>query len=203
MSARGPLAYVLAVSVALIGTLLGGCGTIRAPPPAGRTATSAATVPRPAATASKVAQANASHEYPSSRPPPAQHPARPAISATAAISAFAETYINWNARTLGEQLTLLAASSVGQARSEMQLAAASTARDYELRRGGIANDGTVEAVAPLAGHSHVYIVVTLERTTSSNTSAYRGLRPAWHLTLATVTQVGPAQWALSGWQPEN
>ena len=35
----------------------------------------------------------------------------------------------------------------------MALAAAQTAGDYELQRGGIANSGTVEAVAPLAGHA--------------------------------------------------
>ena len=37
----------------------------------------------------------------------------------------------------------------------MQLAAAQTANDYELRRGGIANGGSVEAVAPLAGAGNV------------------------------------------------
>jgi hypothetical protein len=84
----------------------------------------------------------------------------------------------------------------------MQLAAANTARDYELRRGGIANSGTVEAIAPRSGSRDEYVVVTQERTTATNTTAYQGLRPAWHVTVATVTRVGPG-WVLSGWQPES
>ena len=48
-----------------------------------------------------------------------------------------------------------------------------------------------------------YAVVTRERTTAANTSAYRGLAPAWHVSLATVTQVSGGLWVLSAWQPEN
>jgi hypothetical protein len=97
----------------------------------------------------------------------------------------------------------LAAHSVGQARSALQLAAAQTAGDYELKRGGIANSGTVEAIAPLAGGGDQYVVVTREATTASNTTLYQGLRPAWHVAIATVRQVRPGVWALSGWQPQN
>jgi hypothetical protein len=97
----------------------------------------------------------------------------------------------------------LAAHSVGQARSAMQLAAAQTAADYELQRGGIANSGTVEAVAPLRGRANQYVVVTRELTTATATTAYRGLRPAWHLAIATVAQPTPGEWVLSGWQPQN
>ena len=97
----------------------------------------------------------------------------------------------------------LASRSVGQARAAMTLAAAQTAGDYELREGGIANSGAVEAVAPLSGHAGEYVVVTQESTSASNTTAYQGLRPAWHLALATVSQLPGGRWALSGWQPEN
>jgi len=83
------------------------------------------------------------------------------------------------------------------------LAAVQTAQDYELHRGGIANSGTVEAVAPMLGARAQYVVVTRELTTAANTTAYQGLRPAWHLALATVTQVKGAGWVLSAWQPEN
>ena len=86
----------------------------------------------------------------------------------------------------------LAARSVGQARAAMTLAAAQTAGDYELREGGIANSGAVEAVAPLSGHAGEYVVVTRESTSASNTTAYQGLRPAWHLALATVERSCPA-----------
>ena len=61
-------------------------------------------------------------------------------------------------------------------------------QDYELQRGGIANSGTVEAVAPLPGRRDQYVVVTRERTTATDTTAYQGLRPAWHVALATVVR---------------
>jgi hypothetical protein len=85
----------------------------------------------------------------------------------------------------------------------MQLAAAQTAKDYELARAGVANQGSVQAIAPLAGHAEEFAVVTLERTTAMNSTAYAGLAPAWHVAVATVTEVAPRRWVLSGWQPEN
>jgi hypothetical protein len=85
----------------------------------------------------------------------------------------------------------------------MSLAAAETAHDYELHRGGIANSGVVEAVAPVRDAANQYAVVTRERTTATNTSAYRGLQPAWHVSLATVTRVSGGLWVLSAWQPEG
>ena len=151
---------------------------------------------------SPVAQADATHEYPS--PPPPRQTADGGSEAPArAIRAFATAYINWNAHTVSNDMRSLAARSVAQARAAMTLAAAETAGDYELQRGGISNSGTVEAVAPLAGHAHEYVVVTRESTNATNTTAYQGLRPAWHLTIATVTQQRPGQWVVSGWQPED
>ncbi len=97
----------------------------------------------------------------------------------------------------------LATISVGQARAAVALLASQSAQDYELRRGGIANSGTVRAVAPVRGAGHEYAVVTVERTTATNTSAYDGLRPAWHLALATVARVRGGGWAVSSWQPES
>ncbi len=154
---------------------------------------------------SKVALAQTTHEYPSPAPAPApaQTAAGGAASAVQAVRAFASQYVNWTADTVAGQMGSLASESVGQARSAMQLAAAQTAQDYELQRGGIANSGTVEAVAPLLGRRDEYVVVTRELTTATNTSAYQGLRPAWHLALATVVQLRPGQWVLSRWQPES
>ncbi len=97
----------------------------------------------------------------------------------------------------------LAARSVGQARAAMTLAAAETAGDYELQQGGIANSGTVEAVAPLSGQPGEYVVITRESTTASNTTAYQGLKAAWHVALATARRMPGGGWALSYWQPEN
>ena len=155
----------------------------------------------PTGTTASVARAQTTHEYPSQLP--RQTATAEAASAIAAIRTFAGAYINWNAQTVANDMRALAARSVGQARSAVQLAAAQTANDYELRRGGIANSGSVRAVAPLAGASNRYVVVTRETTTATGTDAYQGLRPAWHLTIATVTSVPGGRWVLSGWQPES
>ncbi len=149
-----------------------------------------------------MAQAETTHEYPSPQPPE-QTAAVGWGSATAAVATFATAYINWNARTVSQDLRTLAARSIGQARSAMQLAAAQTASDYELQRGGIANQGKVQALAPLRGTPDQYVVVTRELTTATATTAYQGLQPAWHIAIATVTQQRPGQWVVSGWQPES
>jgi hypothetical protein len=153
-------------------------------------------------TSSKLAHAQATHEYPSPPTGP-QTAASSAAGPIAAIRSFARQYINWTADTVTARMRALASQSVGQARSEMQLAAASTAGDYELQRGGIANSGTVQAIAPLIARRNQYVVVTLERTTATATTAYEGLRPAWHLALATVVQLSTGAWAVSRWQPES
>jgi hypothetical protein len=119
------------------------------------------------------------------------------------VRSFASAYINWTADTVAGDMRALAARSIGQARSLLELAAAQTASDYELQRGGIANSGTVEAVAPLPGGGpDRYVVVTRESTTATNTTAYQGLQPAWHVAPATVARVG-GTWAVSGWQPQS
>lgn len=151
---------------------------------------------------SVIARAQAAHEHPSS-PGPAQAVADPSRAAKAAVNAFATAYINWTARSVAADMRRLAERSVGQARSAMQLAAAQTASDYELQRGGIANSGVVEAIAPLHGQRRQYVVVTRELTTATASTAYQGLAPAWHVAIATVTELAPGRWAVSGWQPEG
>ena len=159
--------------------------------------------PRPSSPASAaVARAQATHQYPSP-PAPAQRASAGAPSAVAAIAAFADAYINWDAQTVSADMRVLAAHSVGEARSATQLAAAQTAGDYELQRGGIANSGVVEAIAPLRGGTGRYAVVTRERTTATATTAYQGLRPAWHVAIATAVQTAPGQWVVSSWQPQS
>jgi hypothetical protein len=158
-------------------------------------------VARKQSSVSALAQAQATHEYPS--PPPPQSARGGAPDAMHAVRAFASAYINWTAATVSSDMSSLAARSVGQARSVVALAAAQTANDYELRRGGIGNSGQVVAVAPLQGTRYQFVVVTRELTTATNTAAYQGLAPAWHVALATVTRLGPARWVLNGWQPES
>jgi hypothetical protein len=150
----------------------------------------------------ELAQAQKTHEFPSRRPP-AERVAEGSPNAIAAIRAFATAYINWNAQSVSGDMRTLAARSIGQARSALSLAAAQTADDYELIHGGIANSGTVEAIAPLPGSRNHYVVVTRETTSATNTALYEHLRPAWHVAIATVRQVRPGRWALTGWQPES
>jgi hypothetical protein len=150
---------------------------------------------------SRVAVAQATHEYPSPKPPP-EIASGIASGAVQAVRTFVTAYINWTADTVAADMRGLAARSIGQARSALELAAAQTAADYQLQQGGISNSGAVEAVAPLPSASNQYIVVTREATAATNTNAYQGLRPAWHVAIATVSRV-PGGWVVSGWQPES
>jgi hypothetical protein len=149
----------------------------------------------------KLQVARAKHEYPSSRTP-REGVRGGAADAVRAVRAFATAYINWSADTVAADMRALAGRSIGQARSALELAAAQTASDYELQRGGIANSGTVEAIAPLPGVRDRYVVVTREATSATNTTAYDGLRPAWHVALATVARVAGG-WAVSDWEPQS
>jgi len=149
----------------------------------------------------KVAAADRTHEVPT--PAPAERVAGGWRTPEEAVDAFATRYINWNARDVSMQLRTLARVSVGQARSAMTQAASGTASDYELKQGGIANSGQVEAIATVAGARDQYAVVTRERTTATNSDEYQGLAPEWHLALATVTRTSGGLWVLSDWQPES
>jgi hypothetical protein len=198
-----------AVAAAIVMLAVGGCAGFGT----GATSTSAASSADPTATSttssasairttdSKLAEAQRSHEYPA--PPPRETTKRGAPTAVTAIEVFTIGYINWNAASLARTMRALAAISIGQARSEVSLAASQTAQDYELRRGGVANSGVVQAIAPVSGTRYQYAVVTRERTTATNNAAYQGLPPAWHLTLATVSRLRGGGWVVSGWQPEN
>jgi hypothetical protein len=149
----------------------------------------------------KITGAQSTHEARSPRSPK-QSTTGGSLSAATAIHRFAEAYINWTAGTVAADMRSLASTSVGQARSAVELAAAQTSSDYELQQAGVSNSGNVEAIAPLAAGADEYVVVTRESTRATNTTAYQGLRPAWHVTIATVEQVRPGVWVVSGWQPE-
>jgi hypothetical protein len=203
---------VAALELAAVLIVVAGCGGATAPAPPGRAAASvpgrravmppgrAASAASTSATSAAVATAQRTHEYP--YPAGRQTVIGGWRNPVQAVQVFATTYINWTAATVSDRLRALAEVSVGQARSAMALAAADTAGDYELQRGGIANAGVVEAIAPLAGGADRYAVVTEERTTATGTAAYRGLAPGWHLALATVTRVG-GLWVVSAWEPES
>jgi len=178
---------------------LGGCAGLALPPVQTTTATrSTATHGSPVV--AKLRRAQATHELPS---PATPQYAPGSASPAQAIRMFAERYVNWTAADVVRRMTALAGSSVGQARAAMTLTAAQVRGDRTLGEAGIANHGSVEAVAPLAGRGHRYVVVTREWTTATYTTAYEGLPPAWHVTLVTVSRVTGSRWAVSAWQPEN
>jgi hypothetical protein len=175
-----------------------GCGISVPPPgPAGSTV-AAAPVPRPAPPPSAAVPANRSSPRPGRQP-------NPYVSnlAAAALIAFATQYINWDAHNVEADMRLLATESIGQAHSAMELTAGEVARDYELQRGGIANSGKVEGISPLDGSGGEWVVVTRERTTSTASTSYQGLAPAWHVIVAKAVRLWPGRWAISVWQPEN
>jgi hypothetical protein len=180
----------------MVAAALGGCGLGVRLPASTRSAGGAPTYTRPGSSAPTVT----TNEIPT--PPGPQQHAPVSRSAQLALRRFASRYINWDAADLKARLSALAADSVGQARTAMELTAAQTGADPELRQAGIANHGTVEAVAALAGPDHRYVVITLETTTATDSSAYQGLKPAWHLTVATVARRGSG-WVISGWEPES
>ena len=204
MALRGVTAALAVVSTALGAS---GCALPGGGSQATRPATDATRPLRPASapayaqSGALVARANRTHEYPT--PARRQSVIGGWRSPVQAVQVFAATYINWTATTVSARLTALAEVSVAQARSAMLLAASETATDYELQRSGVANSGVVVAVAPLTQGPRQYVVVTRERTTATNSNAYQGLAPAWHVTLATVTRVSGGLWVLSRWQPES
>jgi hypothetical protein len=165
------------------------------------------TQPHGRAIAAELRRAQATHELPSPAPP--QH-APGSASPVQAIRRFAKQYVNWSDANVVARMHALARASVGQARAEMTLTAAQVRGDRTLRQAGIANHGTVEAVARVRWRRR-YVVVTREWTTARYTTAYQGLAPAWHVTLVTVARVsgaarrgrGPRHWAVSVWQPQS
>jgi hypothetical protein len=192
------LTVAFAIAVALEGCALNSGAAPRPAPPAATSRARSASAPPRAPTSE--AAAPTTNEVPT--PAPGQTVAGGWPSPARAVEEFATAYVNWDYRTVSLRLRSLSQVSVGQARTMLSTAAAEVSRDYELRRGQIANRGAVEAIGPVRGHSDEYAVVTRERTTAANTNAYQGLAPAWHVALATVTRVR-GLWVLRAWQPES
>jgi hypothetical protein len=162
--------------------------------------------PAPSSVPSAVTTADRTHEYRTAAgvaPHSAVAVAGDEQAAERVVRSFALAYINWSAADVVSDLDALAARSTGQARSLMQIAAARAAGDYELQRAGIANTGAVESIAPLRASRSTYVVVTRERTIATDSTAYQGLEPAWHVALATVAPVAGRGLEVSGWQPES
>lgn len=187
-----------ALALLTAGLLAAGCG-IEVPATTGGGAPGPRTAPPPAQAPTSPAPAGGP------APRAASHQPNPYNSplAAEALVAFASEYINWNSHDVAAVMRLLASQSIGQAHAEMELAAGETARDYELHRGGIANSGQVEGVAPCSGPGGRWVIVTRERTTATASNAYQGLAPAWHVFVGRAVELRPGRWAISLWQPES
>ena len=184
------------MALVLLGLAVGGCG-IAVPAATGGGESTGLTAP-PSRQPAQVPAAGRTPRASARQPDPYHSPL-----AAEALVAFATEYINWNSHTVTADMRLLASQSIGQAQAAMELAAGETARDYELHRGGIANHGQVEGVAPLSGPGGRWVIVTRERTTSTASNAYQGLAPAWHVIVGKAVELGPGRWAISLWQPEG
>ncbi len=194
-------ALAVRAALALPAVLTAGCGIV-APATTGGGAPSTQSAPPhgpPPQTPTAPAPANGQPPARAIRQP---NPYNSPLAAEALV-AFATEYINWNSHNVAADMRLLASQSIGQAHSEMELAAGETARDYELHRGGIANSGQVEGVAPCSGPGGRWVIVTRERTTATASSAYQGLAPAWHVIVGKAVELRPGRWAISLWQPES
>jgi len=117
-----------------------------------------------------------------------------------ALVAFADLYINWSYRSLGQHQMLLAAMSVGAARLAESQAAAVSGGDGTIARAHLRNSGTVVSVAPERGDAGRWVLVTRERT--GGDGEYEGLASSFHVTLARVVAV-PGGYAVSEWLPQN
>ena len=186
----------------VLGLLVGGCGVALPSSTGGGPSTNAPAPNRVQTQVSGPAGGSRAPAAGSHRPLRQPNPYDSPLAAEALI-AFADEYINWNARTVAADMRLLASQSVGQAHAAMELAAGETARDYELQRGGIANSGVVEGASPLTGPGGEWVIVTRERTTATASTAYQGLAPEWHVIVARAIELSKGHWAVSLWQPES
>lgn len=184
-------------ALSLVCVLSAGCGIAAPASTRGGSTVGSRPVRTKSPSANPAAAAPAGHR-PARQPNPYDSPL-----AAEALIAFATEYINWNAHTVAADMRLLASQSIGQAHAAMELAAGEVGRDYELQRGGIANSGRVEGVSPLNEPGGEWVIVTRERTTATASTAYQGLGPEWHVTVARAVELAPGRWAVSLWQPEN
>ncbi len=141
-------------------------------------------------------------EPPAPTPPSASTQAPLDVQATPnkAIAAFAELYVNWTYRTLGEHQRTLAAMSVGAARLSEKQAAASSRGDTTIARGHIYNRGQIVSIARDLTAADSWVIVTREQT--GGDSQYEGLPAAYHVTIAQLAGV-PGGYAVEQWLPQG
>jgi hypothetical protein len=119
----------------------------------------------------------------------------------AALEQYVQLDINWTAKTVARVQQQLAAISIGQARAQALQAAASYERDSTLQASGVANTGTVIAIAPGQGPAtDWWVVVTRESTTGKGD--YAGLPATDHVTNAQVEHTRNG-FVVSAWSPQS
>ena len=202
------LAATLAAALTLaLAVVISGCGITDPYHPAGQSTTAPT-----AAAASRITTAPAdSGDPPGERggtiPTAAQQTQRQlvagaaSVSPQAALERYASLYQNWRASGLIARQRQLASISLGQARAQALQAAASAAKDPQLTRSQVTNDGQLIAITPGRGAAAGdWVLVTRERTTGRGD--YAGLPPTLHAIYARLTDQ-PEGWIVSSWQPQT
>ncbi len=183
---------LVAMSLTLAAVALAGCTNPDAPV-GGREAGEAA---QTSATPQSAGEPGA----PAPPAPASQSPLHVQATPEAALTAFADMYIDWTYRTLTAQQHALAGISVGAARIAEQQAAATSPSDSTISQGHISNSGQVVSVAPDQVRRGMWIVVTRERT--GGEGAYEGLPAGYHVTLAHLAEVRGG-YAVTQWLPQS
>jgi hypothetical protein len=123
------------------------------------------------------------------------------LTPRAALERYASLYANWQASNLAARQGQLASVSLGPARAQALQAAASAARDPELTRSQVANQGQVIAITEGTGAAAgEWVLVTRERTTGQGD--YAGLPPALHVIYAQLTRYSHG-WVIVQWKPQT
>ncbi len=106
--------------------------------------------------------------------------------------------INWTSATAARQFERMAALSVGEARAQLRLIAATTRADRQQQ--GARSTGRVVAIDIAGGVSRrSAVVVTRERVTSDGLPVSE---PVYRVTAATVERRSD-RWVLSRWAPRH
>ena len=142
----------------------------------------------------------ASARRPRPRHPRHRRPADVQPTPPAALTAFAELYINWSYQTL----TARAADTrrdVGRRGATGRAAGRGDQRGgHDDRSRTLWNSGQIVSIAPDHARPGTWVIVTREQT--GGYSEYEGLPAAYHVTLARLARV-PGGFAVSEWLPQS
>ncbi|MGA2926577.1 MAG: hypothetical protein ABSG43_11375 [Solirubrobacteraceae bacterium] len=162
------------------------------------TTTTTTTVTTTTASSSAGAPDDDEHDGPPI-PPARRLPAgAAAITPQAALTRFANLYVNWTAGQLPQRASQLAALSVSQAHAQ---ALGLAARAAALERYQVTNQGTVVAITPGQGQEQGRWAIVTDEVTSG-AGPYLGLPAVSHVTWATVAHQ-PHGYVITSWYPAS